>query len=159
MGRQVGASTVRGHDQRGQRDGPVVVAVVEQLGVRDAGVRFRHVGHVLTGGDEQRREPVRVVGAVVGVATDERPRVGDLAGPEQLVTLHAHQALEDVVLDHGLGDDALAPGQQHVDAECFLSVSTLPDSMYSSGSGRLDPRAPASVALPVMFWPAASPVV
>ena len=46
-------------------------------------------------------------------------------------------------------------------AECFLSVSVAPDSMYSGCSGwasRSHSQA-AWVALPVMFWPAASPVV
>ena len=46
-------------------------------------------------------------------------------------------------------------------AECFLSVSMLPESMYFGCAGwvsRIHSQA-ANVALPVMFWPAASPVV
>ena len=45
--------------------------------------------------------------------------------------------------------------------ECFLSVSMLPDSRYFAPPGwwaAIHSQA-ASVALPVMFWPAASPVV
>ena len=46
-------------------------------------------------------------------------------------------------------------------AECFLSVSMLPDSMYFGRAGCVAwiHSQAACVALPVMFWPAASPVV
>src|SRR5690349_6737861 len=63
--REAGAAAVGGDDQRGQRDRPVVVAVVEQLRVGDAGVRLGDVGDVLPGRDEHRRQAVRGVRAVV----------------------------------------------------------------------------------------------
>jgi hypothetical protein len=70
--RQPGAPAVRGHDERRERDRPVVVPVVQELGVGDPGVRLGDVRHVLTRGDEHRGETVRVVGSVVGVAAEER---------------------------------------------------------------------------------------
>src|SRR4051794_4729706 len=61
-----GAAAIGGHDQRCERDRPVKVAVVQQLVVDDAGMRFRDICHVLASRDEHRGETVRGMRTIVG---------------------------------------------------------------------------------------------
>jgi len=64
-----------------------------------------------------------------------------------------HQPLQHFAANHRFGDDPAAPVLKVLIAECFLSVSRLPESMYFGCAGcvsRIHSHA-AHVALPVMF--------
>ena len=93
LGGQARAAAVAGDDQRRDRDGVVVVAVLAQLGVDERRAGLRDVGRVLARRDEHRGDAVGRVGAVVVDARHEAAEVGDLARAVHDLAAGAHDAL------------------------------------------------------------------